>query len=107
MTNAQPGLFDVCARRHGGNANSRAANLRVHPYKIGMRERIRVWVGGCGFAGTTLKEIAAQFGTEVHKISGRISELKRDEQIFDSGRTRGDCAVLVGSRAWVNGASNV
>jgi hypothetical protein len=102
-THIQPSLFDVCARRHGGNANSRAANLRVHPHKVGMRERIRVFVGGCGFQGATGKEIAHFMGKEFHQISGRLAELKRDEQIFDSGRTREDCAVLVGSRAWVNG----
>jgi hypothetical protein len=101
----QRNLFaDICQRKHGGNENSQKANLRVAPYKASMRERVRIFIGGCGFNGCTLKEICDSFGKLPHQLSGRVSELKADGLVFDSGRRRDDSAVLVGQKRWVNGA---
>lgn len=99
-------LPDICKRKHGGNRNSRAANESVEPFKASIRERVRVYIGGCGWRGATLPEIAAKFGRPFHAISGRISEAKADGEIFDSGRTRKhegrDCAVYVGQKGMVD-----
>lgn len=103
----QRNLFtDITARKHGGNENSQKANLRVAPYKAPMRERIRVFIGGCDWHGATLKEICASFNKLPHELSGRISELKADGLIFDSGRRRDDSAVLVGQKRWINGSAS-
>lgn len=94
---------DVCRRKHGGNAHSAAAFARVQPTQLNMAERIRAYIGGCGPAGATLKEVAAQFGKQLNQISGRFSQLKANGQIFDSGRTHEGCAVYVAFKGWVNG----
>lgn len=106
---SQPSLFDVCARKHGGNQNSRAANLRIHPHKESDREAIRIQVAAMGFAGLTLKEIRIIHPTAQperwkypNEISGRITALKALGQIFDSGRERGNCTVWVARQEWVN-----
>lgn len=99
--------FDVCASRHRGNANSASANLRVHEHKPSARERIRVFVSCCEFYGATLKEIAANLRHPtidrwyfVHEISGRISEMKKAHDLFDSGRVRDGYAVYVTRQEW-------
>lgn len=97
-------LTDVCARRHRGARNSVRANERLHGFKVTTRERIRVFIGGCGWGGATLKEICSAFGKLPNELSGRLSELKADKVIFDSGRDRNGCAVLVGRPEWVNGS---
>jgi hypothetical protein len=98
----QPTLpFDVTASKHRGNLNSQAANLRLLPHKASMRERIRIFVAACDFRGATVKEIAEAFGKQLHQISGRISEGKLAGELFDSGRDRDGCSVLVSRREWV------
>jgi hypothetical protein len=93
--------FDISARKHKGNPNSKAANLVVRPHKSSMRERIRIFVAACDFRGATVKEIAEAFGKQLHQISGRISEGKLAGELFDSGRDRDGCSVLVSRREWV------
>lgn len=92
--------FDVTQSRHKGNQKSVAANLRVHPHKASVRERIRIFVCGCDWRGATVKEIAKAFGygESINRISGRITELKLTGEVFDSGREREGCAVLVGRK---------
>ena len=100
---AKPG--DICARKHKHNPQSVSANEKANPGKTIMRERVRLFVSGCGPAGTTLKEICHHFAKLPHTLSGRISELKADGLIFDSGRTESGFTVLVGHKTWVNGSS--
>lgn len=69
-----------------------------------MRGRVRIFVDGCGFQGTTLKQIAENFDKPLHALSGRISELKRDGLIFDSGRDEGGFSILVSRKEWVSGS---
>src|SRR5690349_19162782 len=102
-----PRVPDITRSKHKGNKQSERANERVFPSKVGMRERVRIFVAGCGFHGATLHEICKAFNKLPHQISGRISEAKAEGEIFDSGRTRriegsGDCAVLVSKKEWVN-----
>jgi hypothetical protein len=98
-------LEDVCRPKHGGNAQSEQANDRAHPHKASMRERLENFIGHSGFEGATLRELSGYFAKPMHSLSGRISELKRDGKVFDSGREREGCAVLVGRREWVNGGA--
>ena len=83
--------FDISRGRH--NPHSVKAHARIAEHKPNMRERIRVFIGGCGLHGATLMEIAKAFDKLPHQISGRLSELKRDGVIRDSGLERDDCAV--------------
>lgn len=61
-------------------------------------------VNGCGYQGVTLREICDAMGKLPHQVSGRISELKRDGLIFDSGRDKEGFSVLVAERGWCNGS---
>ena len=100
---AKPG--DICARKHKHNPQSVAANLKAEPTKASMRERIRLFVSGCGHYGATLNEIAEYLETWPNKISGRFTELVSDGIIFKSGRVRSGCAVYVQYAGWVNGST--
>lgn len=97
--------FDICANRHQGHRNSEKANETVNEFKAPMRERIRIWVDGCGFQGTTLKDICAHFGKLPHQVSGRISELKQANKLFDSTRDRDGFSILVSRREWISGSA--
>jgi hypothetical protein len=90
---AAPPPSDITINRHKGNRHSVAANRKAEPGKASMRERIRIFVAGCGFHGTTLKEICANFHKLPNEISGRISELKADQEIFDGKRGKRAMAV--------------
>jgi hypothetical protein len=95
--------FDVTAGKHKGNPNSRAANLRVISIKVTLRERVRIFIAGCDYRGATVHELSDHLGKPVHSISGRLSELKIEQKIFDSGRSRNGASVLVVDRKWMNG----
>lgn len=95
---------DICRNRHKGNEHSEAANLRIEPHKASMRERIRVFVAACQDYGATIKDVCQSMGKTPNEISGRITELKRDKVLFDSGREREGCAVLVARKCWINGS---
>lgn len=97
---------DICANKHKGNRNSVKANKQANRGKSLMCERVRVFIAGCGYEGTTLKHISAAFNKLPHQLSGRISDLKAAKKIFDSGRDHENgCSILVASKQWVNGSS--
>lgn len=85
-------LADICRRKHKGNERSEAANRLVHATKNSARERIYSLIAAS--AGITLKEIAKKFKKHIHQISGRISELKKANKIYETGEVRDGCAVL-------------
>ena len=64
--------IDICQNRHGGNAESVAANQTVDKTR-GQQMVIGVLVKH----NATAKEIAAELGVGINVISGRCSELKR------------------------------
>lgn len=83
---------DVCRNRHRGNPQSVAANRLVDPMKTSMRTTIyNLLAAG---AGMTLKELGQKLGKQLNQISGRISELKADNKIYETGEVRNGCAVL-------------
>lgn len=96
----QPSLFDVCARKHKGNRQSKAANITAAPWKPGIRRFLIGCILFNGREGATAKELTYLAEKPLHAISGRLSEAKRDGLIFDSGRVRDGCAVLVGRKEW-------
>jgi hypothetical protein len=101
---AQPSLFDPCARKHGGNPNSVAANLKAQQFKETHRERIRSQIAACGFAGATLKELKIVKGDRYlypNELSPRLTELVAMQLIFVSGRRRENCSVYVSEKRFV------
>jgi hypothetical protein len=100
-TSHQQNLFDACSGKHGGNANSQAANVRAHQFKETNRERIRTQIAACGFAGATLKELKISKGDRFlypNELSPRLTELVAMQLIFPSGRRRDGCSVYVAQR---------
>jgi DNA-binding CsgD family transcriptional regulator len=96
----QIGLFDVCARKHGGNKQSVVANLRIEPHKQTRRERIYARLILAGTHGMTTKELAQVEGLELHKVSGRASELLAMERIYRTNAVRDNGSVLVADIFW-------
>jgi hypothetical protein len=110
-SHSQPTLWDVTARKHGGNQQSIAANLRINPHKDSDRESIRIQIASQGFAGLTLNEVqlwdptwrnprTGELGRfkPTNTFSGRITELVAEQKIFVSGRKRAGCSVYVAQR---------
>jgi hypothetical protein len=98
-------IWDVTAGRHGGNVNSRAANLRAAATKTTNQERIRTQIAAAGFAGATLKELKISKGDRYlypNELSPRLTELVALQLIFVSGRRRDNCSVYVARKEWAN-----
>lgn len=81
---------DICARKHGGNENSVAANERAAGAKARIKSLILNDLEMLG--SLTLAEFCERHGYEKNAVSGRFSELKRDVLIYQDGRRDG-CGV--------------
>lgn len=95
-----PDFGDICSTKHGGSPTSTAAHRRLGPNRrMSMRERIAHMIMACGASGATCEEVELRFNMKHQTASARISELKRDLVIRDSGRKRatvgGDLQVVV------------
>lgn len=84
--NPQIEMFDVCAAKHQGNKESRAANLRARPSKKESQEVI--YKALVVYGPQTCKELAERLGKEMHAISGRITELKAMSRVEATNETR-------------------
>ncbi len=74
---AQPILpFDITARKHGGNAESRAANLAALPTKESWRNIIMDFAASRGTFCITADEVAVFFVCNHNTTSPRIAELR-------------------------------
>jgi len=82
-------LFDICERKHGGNAESIEANARADK-RQGQRDVIATLTN----ARLTSKEIAIKLGKPLNCISGRCSELKMAGVIVPTGVRRDGSAEL-------------
>jgi DNA invertase Pin-like site-specific DNA recombinase len=101
-------IWDVTAGRHGGNKQSRAANLRINQFKETNRERIRSQIAAAGFAGLTINELKIyddnkQRFKPANELSPRLTELVALGLIYPSGRQRESCSVYVARKEWSNG----
>lgn len=85
-------LADICRRKHKGNERSEAANRKVNATKTSVAQTIYSLIAAS--AGLTSKEIGVKLGKEIHTFSGRISKLKADGKIYETGEERDGCAVL-------------
>jgi hypothetical protein len=91
---------DICARKHGGNAESVAA-YEATKANIGRdRERIVTHIRAQGSYGATRDEIAQETGIPYPTVCGRCAELQRDGIVRKSGvrretRTGAKAMVLV------------
>lgn len=92
---SQPSLnFDICRNKHQGARNSERANDRVQSFKPTLRRKVFDYIASHDKDGATSHEIAAALGKPLHSISGRISELKKDAFVVDTGLDRNGAAVL-------------
>lgn len=87
---------DICIHRHKGNAESVAANERVSPFKTELRMQIYDWfLHKAGAQGSTCKEASRCMEIGYTTMSARISELKAEYWLRETGRRRAGAAVLV------------
>lgn len=96
-------IWDVDARKHRGNLNSVAANLKANQFKTTNRQRILEQIAACGFAGATLRELRISKGDRFlypNELSPRLTELVAMQLIFVSGRKRENCSVYVSRQEW-------
>lgn len=89
MTTYIEELNDVCARKHGGNSNSRAANSNVD--KNHWRNMVRD--AFTEFGNITCKEVCKILGRQMHQISPRITELKKMGELEPCTYSREGCRV--------------
>jgi hypothetical protein len=91
-------LFDVTARRHGGNAESAAALRQIAPGKERARREILQFAIQQGEKGITTDEVADWKQVPPNAISGRISELKALQLLIPTNRrrpTKSGCSARV------------
>ena len=90
--------FDICRNKHGGNVLSVAANPKDDA-KRKMRNQVLEFIMSRGEQGATSEEIALHLNIELHRVSGRCSELKKYNQVRVSGsrinKSGKSAAVLV------------
>ncbi len=96
----QTDLFDVCERKHGGNAQSAAANRKNLQHRAAQRKAVFEAIKGASgnsadlVPGLTCRELAESWGVGMNCISGRFSELKAAGLIKKIG-VRAGCGVFV------------
>jgi predicted Rossmann fold nucleotide-binding protein DprA/Smf involved in DNA uptake len=87
-------MNDICVNKHGHNPQSEAANQRLQPYKQNMKDRI------CDFiceqdTPQTCEDIVRCMGLKLQSVSARVSELKAEKRIEETGKPRNGYAQLV------------
>ena len=87
---------DVCARKHGGNEQSKAA-FRTIKDGLNMTQRIIFSVISRSTDGLTVDDICVMRGMTPNAISGRITELRIMGKIEKRGtrKTRSGCSAAV------------
>lgn len=79
---------DVCANKHGGNAQSVAAQEQHGHRRVSQRARVWAFIYSRGEEGATCEEIEIALSMHRSTCSARVSELKNDGLVKESGRTR-------------------
>lgn len=82
--------FDISAGKHKGNAQSKAANLKVS--KTESREQVMYVL--LHYGASTCKEIAQKLGKPMHYVSGRITELKKLGMVEPTGIVRNGGGIV-------------
>ena len=93
----EPDLFDICARKHGGNPESQGAFQAIKDRLTGMQLVVLGLIQRSGEHGMTCDEISKELGRGENVYSGRITELKIAGKITKCGRrpTRSGCTASV------------
>jgi hypothetical protein len=87
-------LWDITARKHGGNEQSREAHQKVARLAFSDRQKVLREIHSAGRNGATVKDVAAAMCVGLNQISGRFSELKAAGLISKIG-VRDGCGVYV------------
>lgn len=74
---------DICERKHGGNPESAAAFDATTTAM--QREKVLKAIMAAGDAGLTVDELAAAWDTTPNAVSGRFTELKKENWIVKRG----------------------
>jgi predicted transcriptional regulator len=82
-TDAEP---DITRNFHGGNPQSKAAHQSVQADAASLR--VAVWKFLQKIGPATCDEVEAGMALSHQTCSARFTELKRDEWIFPTGKTR-------------------
>jgi len=88
-------MVDPCARKHGGNEQSREANKKNLKRREAQRMAVLEHITKAGTHGMSMKEVAKAMNTQFSSVSGRGTELKRLGMVEESGEAREGSAVLV------------
>lgn len=96
---------DISAGRHGGSETSIEANRIAERGKNYWRSRVVIYA--TRRKDFTLKEICSEYGRPLNALSGRLSELKRDGVLVNTGSRRDGCAVLTLAPSLVVGLAKV
>ena len=88
---------DICANRHKGNTESRAAFKRVKDRLTEAQARVFVCILSSGVRGRTNDEICVVLGLTPNQVSPRLVELKIQGKIVKKGTrlTRSGCPASV------------
>lgn len=88
---------DVCARKHGGNEQSKAAFDSVSHHISDAQRSVWINIYDCRGRGVTCDELSERMGTTPNAISGRITELRMMGKIEKRGtrKTRSGCSAAV------------
>jgi hypothetical protein len=88
---------DICANKHGGNPNSRAANRRTDKAKGEARVYAHIW--SFGLRGITRDRCEIDLNMGRSTVTARVADMKKRGTVIDTDRkepTRTGCmAALV------------
>lgn len=86
---------DVCARKHGGNSESKAAFDSVSEHLSESQHLVYKHIRWAG--GLTVDELSDAMGTTPNAVSGRVTELRIKGKIKKRGKrkTRSGCSAAV------------
>ena len=85
---------DITRNRHGGNPESEAAFEKIHRSLPRQRAEVLEAIGSHQ-QGITCKEMADSWNVGMNVISGRFSELKRDNLIIKIGVRNGSAIMQI------------
>lgn len=89
---------DITRRKHGGNPESTAAHAKLAPHLPTVRDRVEAYFLAHP-QGLTAGEVWPALGTYT-TVCPRISELKIDGVLVDTGKRRNGAAVLMHRGDW-------
>lgn len=82
-------MNDICASKHGGNQESKAAFERGKASHSKQRESVYNTIKTRPKTGFTCREICARLDLEMNVASARMAELKKAKRLESTGVRRG------------------